>query len=282
MLEFVFRSDSVTDPVRSMNSSTLLDRHFKRAYKIIERTANTEEEVQEKFALLFSTRNAMEAAQGTPGITSTRQIADNTPAVINTGRENYPVKVLSAKGEDLIIENPKNALGSAIRMVRGTRITLSFFTKSSKGFSFESRILGSADSSYGPVLHLIHSSQIKRLSQRRYRRRQALIPADFFFVHIENAGKKGQRLVVDPRRLSGNIMDISIGGCSIKTKISVPSGTRIKIEFMHAVNTNIVTLGQVLRTNRDGLSTVMHIKFLKVPFRSLNAINALVYEFVDE
>jgi hypothetical protein len=44
---------------------------------------------------------------------------------------------------------------------------------------------------------------------------------------------------------------------------------------------NIAALGQVLRTNRSGISTIMHIKFLRIPRRSLNIINALVYEYVD-
>jgi hypothetical protein len=282
MLEFVLKNDNVTDPVRSINSPTLLDRHFKRAFRLIEQTANTDEEVQDQLSLLFSTRNILESSQGAPGPTSTRQIAENTPAVISTGRDSYPVRTISARGDDLVVENPKNALGSPVRLPRGSKITLSFFTKSSRGFSFESRILGVSDSGDGQVLHLVHSSQIKRLSQRRFRRRQAVIPAGYFFVRVEESGwKKEKKLVVEKRRFTGNIMDISIGGCSIKTNVSVPSGTRLKIEFMHAENTNIVILGQVLRTNRNGISTVMHIKFIKVPRRSLNAINALVYEYID-
>ncbi|MDR1287032.1 MAG: PilZ domain-containing protein [Treponema sp.] len=282
MLEFVLKSDNVTDPARSVNSPSLLDRHFKRAFRIIEQTADTDEEVQERLSLLFSTRNILESSQETTGPASTRQIAENTPSVISTGRDSYPVRVISAKGDDLAVENPKNALGSPVRLPRGIKVTLSFFTKSSRGFSFESRILGASDSSDGQVLHLVHSAQIKRLSQRRFRRRQMVIPANYFFVRVEESGwKKEKRLVLDKRRLSGNIMDISIGGCSIKTNVSVPSGTRLKIEFMHAENTNIAILGQVLRTNRNGISTVMHIKFLKVPRRSLNAVNALVYEYVD-
>jgi hypothetical protein len=133
------------------------------------------------------------------------------------------------------------------------------------------------------VLQLVHSSQIKRLSQRRFRRRQTYTQAYFYFVYVEETGfKKQKRMVVDKRRLTGSIMDVSIGGCSIKTNVNVPSGTRLKIEFIQSNHGTIAVLGQVLRTNRTGISTIMHIKFLKVPRRSMNAINALVYEYVDE
>jgi hypothetical protein len=283
MLEYVLKNDNVIDVERSVNSSTLLDRHFKRTYRIIERTANTEEEVQDRLSLLFSTRNLLEHAGSKGGsVSSTRQVPEKSAAVLTIGQESYPVKVVSAKGDNLVVENPQNALGTSIRLPRGGKVVLSFFTKSSKGFSFETRILGSAESAEGNVLQLVHSSQIKQLAQRRFRRRQAVIAANFYFVHLEESGhRREKRMVVDKRRLTGNIMDISIGGCSIKTNVPVTSGTRLKIEFA-ANDSNAAVLGQVLRTNRTGTSTIMHIKFLKVPRRSMNAINTLVFEYSDE
>jgi hypothetical protein len=284
MLEFVLRNDAVVDVERSINSAALLDRHFKRTYRIIERSANTEEEAQERLSLLFSTRNLLEAAGGGGGgISSTRQIPEKSSAVLTVNQESYPVKVVSSKGDHIVVENPQNALGTPIRLTRGGKAVLSFFTRSSKGFSFETRVLGVADAPEGRVLQLIHSNQVKRLAQRRFRRRHTVISASYYFVRLEETGRrKEKKMVVDKRRLAGNIMDISIGGCSIKTNVNVPSGTRLKIEFIGVNNINAAVLGQVLRTNRSGASTIMHIKFLKVPRRSMNAINALVFEYADE
>jgi c-di-GMP-binding flagellar brake protein YcgR len=281
MLDFVFKSSSVVDPEQSINSPALLDQHFKRAYRIIERSSNTDEAAQERLSVLFSTRNILESSSEGGNITSTRQVPDNTSVVLGIEGENYPVRVLATKGEHLIVESPKNAQGSPIRLPRGNKVTLSFFTKSNKGFFFESRILGTTESKDGPVLQLVHSSQIKRLSQRRFRRRQTVIAAYFYFVYLEQGRKGEKKMVVDKRRLTGNILDISIGGCSIKTSAPVSSGTRLKIEFTRGVDTTIAALGQVLRTNRSGVTTIIHTKFLKIPRRSMNAINALVYEYAD-
>ncbi|MDR1099636.1 MAG: flagellar brake protein [Treponema sp.] len=284
MLEYVLKNDGVTDVERSINSPNLLDRHFKRTYRIIERSANTEEEAHERLSLLFSTRNILESASGGgDNITSTRQVPEKSAAVLSIGQESYPVKVISTKGDNLVVENPQNALGSPIRLPRGGKVILSFFTKSSKGFSFETRVLGTSDSADGPILQLVHSNQMKRLSQRRFRRKQAVIAANFYFVHVEDTGyRREKKMVVDKRRLTGNILDISIGGCSIKTNVPVNSGTRLKIEFIHTNGVTVAVLGQVLRTNRTGISTIMHIKFLKVPRRSLNIINTLVFDYADE
>ena len=282
MLDNVFKNDDVVDTRRSLGSPALLDRHFLKTYRIIEKTSATDDEAQDKLTLLFSTRNILDMHSGTDNITTTRDIPENTQAVLSTGRESYSVRILSSKGENLVVENPENALGTTVPIPRGSKISISFFSKSSKGFSFESRILAISESASGPVLHLVHTSQIKKLSQRRFRRRHVVIPAIFFFVHLEKTGRRDDstKMVVDKRRLTGNITDISIGGCSIKTNLSVPSGTRLKIEAT-VNNGSIAVLGQVLRTNRTGMSTIMHIKFLRVPRRSLNIINALVYEYAD-
>ncbi|GHV46741.1 hypothetical protein AGMMS49546_35310 [Spirochaetia bacterium] len=284
MLDYVFKVDGVSDPEQSFHTPALLDRHFKHAYRAIERSSPTETEVQQKLAMLFSTRNILEAAAVSgSSTTSTREIADSTPAVINVGTDSYPIKVITAKGDTLVVENPKNALGTPIRIPRNSKVILSFFTHSSRGFSVETRVLGSAEAASGPRLQLIHSSQIKYLAQRRFRRKQTVLSTIFYFIHIEDTGrKKEKKMVVDKRKLTGNIMDISIGGCSIKTNISVPSGTRLKIEFSPAPGQGAAVIGQVLRTNRSGVSTIMHVKFLKVPRRSMNAINALVFEYTDD
>jgi c-di-GMP-binding flagellar brake protein YcgR len=279
MMDYVFKQDKVTNPQHSLNSAALLDRHFRKAYRIIERSARTDEEAQQRFSLLFSTRNILEAHSGETA-TSTRQIPENAAAVLGYGNDRYPVKIISTKGDHMVVENPQTPTGSNVQIPRGSKVTISFFTKSSKGFSFESRILGVGESGSGQVLQLLHSNKVNNLSKRRFRRRQVMIPVSFYFVNLEDTGKKEKRMVVDKRRLTGSIMDISIGGCSIKTNVLVPSGSRLKIEADG--DGTIVVLGQVIRINRTGMKTTAHVSFLKVPRKSLNAINAMVFEYTDE
>jgi hypothetical protein len=103
---------------------------------------------------------------------------------------------------------------------------------------------------------------------------------------VEETGtgrKKTRKMTVDSRRFTGTIMDVSIGGCSIRTNASVPLGTRLKIEFDYLDKMIIAALGQVLRINRSGaINTIMHIKFIKMPRKTMNAVNALVYEYDED
>ncbi|MDR3168050.1 MAG: PilZ domain-containing protein [Treponema sp.] len=287
LLEYVFRLDAVSDPGRVMGNASLLDKHFKQAYRVIERNAETEEDAQIKLARLFSLRNSIEASQGNENtLSSTKQIADNAAAVLSFGKDNYPVKIISSKADNVLVEYPRTALGTPIHLPRGSKVSLAFFTKSSKGFSFDSRVLGTSETSRGLVLQLAHSNRIKPLVQRRFRRKQTMLICVFFLVFADETTvgrKKVTKLTVDRRRYTGTILDISVGGCSMKTSAAIPVGSRLKITVDYSNDTTINVLGQVLRTNRSNAGgIIMHIKFLKIPRKAMNIINTMVFGFAED
>ena len=278
LLDYVMRSGGVNRPELFLNNPNLVDKHFKRAYRLIERTSANEEELNDRLSVLFSTRNVIDANSKGVTATSSRKIPEKVQMVLTIDKVNYLVHVISSRGDTLVVECPKRTAGSVLRPAKGSKASLAFFSKSSKGYLIETRVLGSTDTVEGPALQLAHSGQIKRLTARHFPRRQIIIDTGFFFVQVDSQTKKS---IVDKRRCSGKIMDISAGGCSIKTNVPVNTGQRVKVEFIHNDNSVIAALGEVLRTSRNGVNTIMHIKFLKVPRRSLNKINAMVYEYAE-
>ncbi|MDR2069424.1 MAG: PilZ domain-containing protein [Spirochaetaceae bacterium] len=285
LLEQIFKSDGVTDPQRIMQNPTLLDKHFKQAYRTIERTSSSEEEEQRKISLLFSLRNTIDNAENTGNmITTTTQVTANSTVVLIVGKDSYPVKVLSSGKESLSVECPRNVLGDPVKINAGAKVTISFFTKSSQGFSFDTRVVDRTDTSRGTILQVAHSNKVKNMAQRKSRRKQAAMVCNFYLVFIEESGrgrKKKQKLILDKRKFPGTILDISIGGCAIKTSSFIAVGSRLKIEIAYSSEQQLAVLGQVLRINRSGAigAIIMHIKFLKVPRRAWNAINAMVFEY---
>jgi hypothetical protein len=284
MLEFVLKCDNVTDLTRSFESPILLDKHFKKAFRIIERTSISHDEMNNRLSVLFDTRNIIENKANSVSTTSTREIPENTAAVLAIGDTNYPIRVISSKGDSLIVEQPLSATGQPLELQKGGLVSISFFPEPNKGFAVDSRVLGTTETIDGHhVLQLVHSGQIKKLSKRRFRRRQTVITTAFYFVSVEEGkSKKTAEMTIDKRRFSGNIMDISIGGCSIKTSVPVNNGQKLKVEFTREDDSIVAALGEVLRINRVGTDTIMNIKFIKVPRRSLNSINAVVYEYTDK
>jgi hypothetical protein len=286
LLEYVFKADGVTNPETVMQNVNSLDRHFKRAYKNIERRGESEEEVQEFLSTLFSIRNTVEAAQGasSPAASSTKRISENMSAVLSAGPDkSFPVRVRSSKGDSLLVECPKNAIGTPIKLPKGTPVNLAFFTKSSKGFSFSTQVLGTVSTPSGPVLQLAHSNKSSAMAQRRFKRKEVFISCDFWLIRIQEqkVGRKiEKKMVAEPRPYTGTILDISAGGCALKTSSVIPVGSRIKLAFTNAEGYRMAALGQVMRTNRGaGLGIIMHIKFIKITRKSLNAVNAMVFEY---
>jgi len=279
MLDFVFKTDQVLDPQKSINTPALLDRHFRRAYRSLEQSHGNINETQHKLAVLFSTRNVIENTV-LEGMTSTRQINDDAKFTIVVNKDKLEVNVISTKGDYIEVESPKNVLGSPIKLQKGTKVTVLFFNKSNKGFSFDTRVTSYGTRHGHPTMQLAHSNQIRFLSQRRFRRKQISAACSLYLVIVEGTGKK-QRLIADKKKMQGTIADISMGGCSIKTLAPVQVGARFKIEFKIS-ETDIAALGQVLRTNRTGGNTIIHVKFLKITQRSMNIINSYVYEYLQE
>jgi hypothetical protein len=284
LLEYIFRNDAVSEPERVMSNPALLDRHFKKAYRIIEKNSDSEEDIQQRLVGLFSLRDKIESVP-TPE-SSPAQLSADTPAILALGKESYPVKVISSNSPQVVTEVPRNSLGTPMRINRGTKATLSFFTKSSKGFSIDGHVLAMVDTGSGPGLQIRHEGRIKALTQRKHRRKNITASCEFSLVFLEETGgkkKKTPKLIVNNRKYKGTVLDISTGGCSMKTSAPVQVGSRLKMTVDYSDSCLISVLGQVLRANRSGsIGTILHIKFLKVPRRAFNSIGALVFGYDEE
>ncbi|MCL2007998.1 MAG: PilZ domain-containing protein [Treponema sp.] len=280
LLEHIFKLNAVGDPDQVLVSPATLDRFFKRAYKQIEESSMTDDESQHRMLRLFSLRNILEATPSSGSVTPGNLSAD-TPAILAIEKDSYSVKVLSSRGQNITTSMPRTPLGTPIRIPKGTKMSLSFFTRSSSGFSFDGNIIGTINTDFGPGLQITHNRRPKPLIKRKFRRREINERCEFFFVNLVETGRgrrKTSKLVVGNKRLMGNILDISVGGCSMKISTQIPAASRLKIN-MDYEDTTISILGQVIRSNRSGYGIIIHVKFLKVPRRAFNAINSLVFGF---
>lgn len=285
LLEAIFRKAQVSDPAATMANASLLDKHFKRAFREIESAADTDAAAEENKSLLFSIRGAVESAQGSQArVVSSHRLPDGLAATLtNQKGETYPVRIVSAKGENLVVDAPRSAVGTPIRLPRGAKVFLSFYVKSSQGFRFETRCMGTQDTPRGPVLELAHSDRIAALPNRRHRRKEVRMSCYFAHVTIEErmVGRKVEKkTLVDDRRALGTVMDVSAGGCAIKSAAPLRAGEYLKIEFDDPHGRALAALGRVVRTNKAGaVGGIMHVQFVKSTRRTINAINAAVYGY---
>jgi hypothetical protein len=285
-LEQIFRSHGVREPQRIMKDSALLDNHFRRVYKKFEKSYDTEQDSQQKIALLFSLRNTIENTWGKQEIiTSTRQIANDSNVILTIGSDRYPVRVLSSKTANMSVECPRTVRDN---LRSNTRLTLSFFTKCGNGLAFDTRVVGITGNSGNPALQIVHSDNVKLLSyQRKFRRKETNLACSFSLVtisEVKTGWKKTKKMTADKNKTSGDILDISLGGCMIHTRTAAAAGSSLKIEISYRSDTRpIAVLGQVMRLNQSGSRGIMiHIKFIKIPRRAWNVINAMVFNYEGE
>ncbi|MDR2516782.1 MAG: PilZ domain-containing protein [Spirochaetaceae bacterium] len=284
LLETVFREDSITNPRRVLTNTASLDRHFRSYYQKMKQGADNKDPAtaQRVLALLFSTRNAIDTL---PPVVSTSagppQIPGHSAAVFRAKGKSYPVTVLRAEGVRVTISAPVNALGTPITMPEGSSAVLSCFIDATRGLASGVHVTGTSRNSKGtPVVDLALTGKSEVLIKRKSRRRTLKIACSIQTAAVTPKPAGGGTAVkLDPLIHSGYILDISSGGCSISTRGILKVGKMAKISFDGDTD-GVVMLAQILRINRGPqLDAVVHLKFLKVPLKSMNMINALVFGY---
>lgn len=285
LLEDVFRKAQVGDTAATLRNPALMDKYLRKAYRDIDSSAATDADAELSKSLLFSIRSSVESAAAAGGaVSSTRKIAEGQPTVLATpDGTKYPVRIVSAKGDELLMEVPKTAVGTPVALARGTRVSVSFYAKTNMGYRFETKVRGVIETGRGQFLALAHTERVSTLPNRRHKRKEARLACYFSLARVfvrQKGRKKVNETIVDSRKFMGTIMDISAGGCSIKTASPLKSGEYIKMEFDDVQGRTHAAFGRLVRTNRTGgVGGVMHVQFLKTTRKALNAINAYVFGY---
>ena len=192
---------------------------------------------------------------------------------INTNLRNY----LSA-------EIPVNQSGSQVRWKKWTPVKVFFWKRNGQGFQFDSKVTGYSVIRGLPCVLLQHSSKVKQAQQRKYRRKEISRPAYFFPVKIVpvGVGKKAKKraIVESDRGALGTLVDVSAGGCAIKSSKPVPKSGLIKLQFETGEGHSIWCFGKVINLRKaPPMGGIMHIVFTKVTYKNLNSINSFVYDY---
>jgi hypothetical protein len=289
MLEYVLTKDGVSKPREALANVTIMDNHFKRAYHSIARKSERmvdDTEVQKELYRLFSTRSAIEAAPASLQGAAVPEIGYGTEVVLSVNGKTYPLKVDTVRGEVIMVECPVNPLGQPLKFQKGARADLNYFNNMNHGFLQQCRILDVVMAPRKPpILQLLIQGKPKTLFKRKSRRRQVNISCEFWVVTITKTGSGARAqttMTVGNRKFVGEILDISPGGCSIRTRGLLKPGLRLKIS-MEDKKKNATVLGQVLRINRgSSITSFVHIKFIKASLKALNVINAVVYRYNED
>ena len=283
-LDNLIRKYHVPNPYALLTNSRQLDHVLGRALSDTEIEVTSSQVKESQKLTLFRIKQKIERGSQTKQVvTGTRQMKLGQNIVLSPdsgGR--YPSRVTSNLQDTLGTLIPTDNQGNQVRWRKGTGIDVFFWKSNGQGFSFVTKVAGYNVIRGVSSLFLQHSAHVKQAQQRKYRRKHLDKPTYFYPVRIITTGTGKNQVrkafIEEERGALGTIIDVSAGGCAVKSSYPLPGNTLIKVEFETDRSTPVVIFGKVksIRKVRP-IGGIMHIRYTKVTKKNMNNINAFVY-----
>jgi c-di-GMP-binding flagellar brake protein YcgR len=277
----------VSKPDLLFRNQGKLDDFFREVFRSIEQFSESEAAAEERKAALFHIRERLNQRQMRgANITSSRQLGKNMPlSFLVKGDESYPSTILEMEPSGIAVEPPRDPYGESIRLKRGTKLVCFFYAKGRQGYQFDTRVSAWELVGSKEVMIISHSDAVKALPARRHERKEMKVPCTFYRVAVTAEGGRGKekkKARVEKVPYSGIISDISAGGVGIQSANASQAGEFVKIEFDTGAGTQ-AAFGKIVRMNKfKNTGGIMHIQFVKITRRSLNAILSFVYGYTGQ
>lgn len=284
-LEAIYKRYRIQKPYQLLANTVILDSALKRAINSIEESPMTEQEKEAQKLGLYRIKQKLErSTKGVKPPGSTRTLRLNQNLSISVDGVRYQSKVTSNLQKSLGLQIPSDERGNQVRWKKWTKATIFFWRSNGQGFSFPTKVLGYNIVKGRTSLFVQHSTSIKEAQQRRYRRRELERPCYCYPVKLIKSGvgkSATKKAMVETRRGAlGTILEVSAGGCSIRSSHPLASGELLKVEFETEKGQKVIAFGKIRRMRKvEPRGGVMHIMFTRVSRHNLNQINDYVYTF---
>lgn len=272
-------------PYAVFSSPPQLDILLKKAIAEVQAQSQTEEVKQAHIATLYRIKQTIEQnnPRGRQPVSGSSQLRAGQPVSISdeTGAR-YASRVVTRLKDSFAVEVPIDEMGNQVRWKKWANVQIFVPRGAGKGVSFQTKVTGyNLVKGLNSVL-LQHTNAVSQAAQRKFRRKQIDRPCYFYLVQIMTVGSgrdARKQAVPQTNGALGTMLDVSSGGCSLKTTFPLPRGSLVKIEFETDRKRTVTAYGKVRHVRKAApMGGVMHIQFTRVSRQSLNTINSYVYE----
>lgn len=284
-LENLISKYSITDYRNLLGNTPFLDSILKKAIKEVSESGSSPEIKEAHKLTLYRIKQTIERNSTVKQvISSSKQIKLSQPLTISPdsgGR--FKSRVTANLHNDLAVEVPVNAQGNQVRLKRWTPVKVFFWKSNGQGFTFTTKVSNYAEVKGYSSMLLKHVNSITQAQQRKYRRKMIEKPSYFYPVRVlvTGSGKNQTKkpFVETKNGALGTMIDVSSGGCCIKSTYPLAQGELIKVEFETSKKNQITTYGKVVSMRKiQPLGGLMHVMFTKISKGHLNKINDFVYD----
>lgn len=288
ILENLAKKYSIKNPSLMLTSPRTLNNTLKKQMEIIHSSGETEQIQENQKYILFRIKQKIDMRRtGKVSFQSSKQLPSGQRIVIAPeGGGRFQSKVVANLSNSLSVAVPAGPNGQQVRLKKWSRLMIHFWKKDGQGYSFPTKIIGYSNIKGATTILIQHSTKIKSTSQRKFQRKMIEKPAYFFPVNVLSSGKgkqKQTKAYVDSKSAAmGTLLDISAGGCSLKSSYPLGTGQLIKVEFETAYRQKVGVYGKIIKLRRmKPMGGIMHIMFTRVTRGHLNKINTFVYNFEE-
>ena len=276
-LEYIFRSEQ--------ESETFFENHYT---ELKERETEDDDALQYKLSQLFSIRQKVENARKTfSNLTSTTSLPVNQRIFyVADNKEQFECKIIDNIKEGLVLTIPKDLFGHEIRLPELTKVSVIYQTKSGVAYLANVRIIRYQDSPSGSMMVVTHCNNMQSYQRRQSRRVGVNTNCTFSAVKVvTNNSQNGKlsKISYEPlaNQYHGHISEISAGGCSLQTNLSIRENQYIYIRMKIDGKTEDNIVGMIVSNtpSPDNSMFILHILFVKLSRKTRNKIYSLFYEY---
>jgi len=285
LLERMIKRYKVQSAYGLLNNGPILDNALKKALNEVEESPMAPDEQEAQKLTLYRIKQKIErSTKGVKPPDSTRRLRTGQAVSIAVDKTRYQTKITGNLQKSFGIEVPRDSHGGEIRWKKWTKAQVFFWRPNGQSFSFETKILGYNMIRGISSLFLQHSNTIKEAQQRKYRRKSIERPAYFYPIRIITTGfgkNAARKAIVNNRRGTlATILDISAGGCAMRSSYPLERGELMKLEFETENRQKITVFGKIMgMTRMRPAGGVMHIMFTRISRANMNRINSFIYNF---
>lgn len=261
-----------------------IDREFKAIYNGLKKETKKfdSDEFENLLSFFFNIIQKIEYGKQKLGlITNTITFTDGLDiSYVDENNTFYASKIIKNTENALILDVPKNEIGEQIRPPALSKITLYIELPSGSAYKFTSRVIRYQTGHFGEEMAIGHTRNIEFFQRRQYKRIKSDIACSFT-VCVPTQIKGKLSLKKTNAKFNGNITDISIKGCRIKTTAPLQIKQYVIIDTMFITDFADQIIGSIVNVwkNPSTQKNIFNVKFEKIAKKSQNNIFKLIYKF---
>jgi c-di-GMP-binding flagellar brake protein YcgR len=279
----------IQNPSQTLQEPKQFEDFCAQVFAYLQAQPKTNIDAEKQKTILFTIKETVENYRHAKKfITSTRGIKPGQQFTLTSNKEEqYPSSVLANTNDGLSCAVPLDISGNELKLPSGSRVKMFFYSGTGESYRLESKIRGYVSTPTSPRMIIGHTDKITKLPNRNHERKSLDMICLFSPVtaaNVVNGKHTEHKFFTSGKTFEGEMLDISAGGCSIRTRSPIGNGEYLQIKCMLDGKNEDSIIAKVVKRqpSEETGKTTMHIQFAKIPRVSMNRVFTFIYNYGEK